>query len=117
MPKELRGIFLTSQLFGLARYLCTGIDNHVIASDSGAQAIVNALHQRYELTVISEIFRDLKEILSTRRGSNESLRGVESRFAAQMSKFNSLDTRTKLPESLTALMLLANASVENTQRV
>lgn len=67
--------------------------------------------------MVSDVFRDFNDLLSTRRSNAESYRSFENRFAAQVAKFNSNGTCTQLPESLTALMLLANASVDNSQRV
>lgn len=41
----------------------------------------------------------------------------ESRFNAQVAKFNSISDTTKLPECITALMLLSNSAINDVQRV
>lgn len=45
------------------------------------------------------------------------MRNFESRFPAQVAKFNSISQTTKLPECLTALMLLSNSNIDDAQRV
>lgn len=56
-------------------------------------------------------------MLNTRRSQNESLKTFETRFSAAVTKFNSLSNITRLPQCITALMLLSNASIEHSQRV
>lgn len=52
-----------------------------------------------------------------KRGADESFLNFESRFAAQVSKFNSHSSDAKLPEALTSFMLLANSNIDNNQRI
>lgn len=117
IPDELRGIMLQSQLFGRARDLCKKIPDDTIQSSSGAEAIVKAVHKRDPLSAVSDVFQDFITLLSTKRGQNESFKNFESRFEAQVSKFNSHSHASKLPEALTAFMLLGNSAVDSSQRV
>ena len=45
------------------------------------------------------------------------MKNFESRFSAQVAKFNAISNTTKLPECLTALMLLSNSAIDDNQRV
>lgn len=45
------------------------------------------------------------------------MKNFESRFAAQAAKFNPISNTTKLPEFITALMLLSNSGCDDSQRV
>jgi len=55
--------------------------------------------------------------LKTKRGSSESFIDFESRFEAQISKFNSHSSLARLPDALVAFMLLANSNVDSSQRI
>lgn len=117
IPAELQGIVQHSQLFGRAKDLCKTISSEEMASIDGAQKIFKAVHKRDSLAVVTEIYGDFLTLLNTKRGENESYRNFESRFEAQVNKFNSRSTSTKLPESLLAFMLLANANIDGNQRI
>lgn len=69
------------------------------------------------MSVVSEAFDGFNSLLNTKRGQNETLKNFETRFSAQVSKFNSFSKTTKLPQCITALMLLSNAKIEHSQRV
>lgn len=69
------------------------------------------------ITVVSTVYGELINLMSTKRNSNESFRDFELRFDAQLSRFNSLATHASLTDSISALMLLANATVDSSQRV
>eukprot|EP00171_Calliarthron_tuberculosum_P001315 IDg1315t1 len=108
---------LQSQLFGRARDLCKGIPSSDIQSPTGTAAIVRAVYKRDPLTVVSEVYYDFLSLLNLKRGSNESFKGYESRFEAQVSKFNAHSQKFTVPEALTAFMLLANSGVDSGQRI
>lgn len=55
--------------------------------------------------------------MSTKRNEPASFRELESQFNAQMSRFNALASHTTISDAMSALMLLANASVDSSQRV
>jgi len=67
--------------------------------------------------VVSDVYQDFNDLLATKRGQNESFKNFESRFEAQVSKFNSHADSSKLPDAITAFMLLANSSVDSSQRI
>lgn len=52
-----------------------------------------------------------------RRGQNESYGHYESRFDAQLSKFNSLGSSVVLSDAMAAVFLLANGNVDSAQRI
>ena len=117
IPNVLRGIMLQSKLFGRARHLCKSISAETIQSVNGSKAIVDAIHKRDALSVVSVIYENLIDLLSKKRGANESFRNFESRFNAQVSKMNAASSSARLPQALTALKLLENTGVEDGQRV
>ena len=117
IPDELRGIMLQSQLYGRAKDLCKKLSDVTIQSKGGSDAIVNAVCKRDALSAVSDVYRDYMALLNLKRGSNEMFKNFESRFEAQVSKFNAHSTVTKIPEALTALLLLANSNVDDSQRI
>ena len=117
IPDELRGIMLQSQLYGRAKDLCKKLSDVKIQSKGGSDAIVNAVCKRDALSAVSDVYRDYMALLNLKRGSNEMFKNFESRFEAQVSKFNAHSTVTKIPEALTALLLLANSNVYDSQRI
>lgn len=80
------------------------------------KAIINAVQKRDPSSVVTDAYKDLQDLLQLRRGTNEN-HGFELRFAAQSAKFNAYVASDSLPESLTALMLLANASIDSAQTI
>jgi len=117
IPADLRGICLKSQLFGRALDLCKGIPDDDIASENGAQLIIDAIYKRDALSVVSEVYQDFNDLLTCRRSSNESFKNYESRFAAMVAKMSAHGNTVKLHESLLAMMLLTNANIDDAQRV
>lgn len=113
----LQGIVLKSQLYGQAADQCCEISKEQLRSADGVNLIVNAVYRRDFMSVISEAFDDFSTLLNTRRGQTESLKSFETRFSAAVSKFNSFSSTTKLPQCITALLLLNNAGIEHSQRV
>ena len=108
---------LKSQLFLRAKDLVKKVPDSVIESDDGAVAIVKAVYKRDALSTVTDVYHDFMNLLNLKRGQNESFKNFESRFEATVSKFNSHSDSSKIPESLTALMLLANSNVDSGQRI
>lgn len=69
------------------------------------------------LSAVIEVFYDLNDLLSISRPATELLLSFKSRLAAQVDNFNSNGSRSHLPESLTAPMLLSKYAIENSQRI
>ena len=117
LPLNMQALVLKSQLYGQAVDLCAELSKEELKSDKGVSLIVNAVYQRDALSVISETFEGFNALLTTRRGHTETLKNFELRFSAAVTKFNSLSKTTKLPQCITALMLLSNANIDQSQRV
>ena len=117
IPLQFRAICLKSQLYGTGKDLCSGISDAQLLGENGVQLILNAIYQRDALTVVSEAFKAFNQLWNTRFGATESMKNFESRISAQVAKFNSISATTKLPECITALMLLANSAIDDNQRV
>lgn len=113
----MQAICLKSQLYGLAKDLCSGISNEQLIGDGAVDLIVGKLYQRDALTAVSEAYRAFNQLWNTRRSNNETVKNFESRFSAQVARFNSISTTTKLPECITALMFLSNSAIDDSQRV
>lgn len=113
----LRGIMLKSHLFGSAKDLCPGIFDSTVASNAGVKAIVSEIHKRDALYVTTDVCKDISDLLNLKRSPSETFCAYELCFAAQLSKFNANGSTIKLPESMTAFMMLANVNVDVTQRV
>lgn len=117
IPTRLRALCLKSQLFGRAADLCSGIDDESLTTTEGVKLIVDCIYQRDALSVVSEAFRAFNALLNTRRGDTENMKNFQSRFSAQVAKFNAISNTTKPPECSTALMLLSNSAIDDNQRV
>ena len=117
IAKGMQGLLLKSQLYGQAADLCSALTKDQLKSNDGVSLIVNKIYQRDALSVISEAYDGFNLLLSTRRNPNENLKNFELRFAASVTKFNSLSDTTKLPQCITALMLLSNSGIDHSQRI
>lgn len=113
----LRGIVLDYELYGRGEKLYQVIPAAFIASDQYQQSIFTAVDNHDALSLVSDVSRDLHDLLQIRRGSNEAFRAFQLRFAAQVATFNGNGAAIQFPESSTALIPLANASVDSAQRV
>lgn len=115
--KNNRGIVLRSQLYGRAKDLCKGLDSTKVASVDGVKLIVNSVYKRDALSVVTTLYDELQQLMSLRRERGESFPEYELRFAAQLARFNSLAPCVAVHDCLSALMLLANADVDSSQRI
>ena len=79
---NLQGIVLKSQLFGQAADQCSELTREELRSENGVNLIVNAVYRRDFMSVISEAYGGFSNLLNTKRGQNESLKGFETRFSA-----------------------------------
>lgn len=86
---ELRGIMLQSLLYGQARDISRSISDSEIPSETVWKPIVDAFYKRDALTVVRKVYQHFRGLLSMKLGSYETFRNFESRFIAQVSKFNS----------------------------
>ena len=75
-----------------------------------------SIYKKDALTIVSNAYSDFQNLLSTKRGINESFRNFESRFAAAIAKMKSHSSEA-LTESLTAFMILSNSNVDANQQI
>ena len=94
-----------------------GLTAEQLASSDGVKLIVSTIYQRDPISVVSEVYKDFNDLVFTRRGQNEAFKNFESRYAAQLSKFNANGSSVTFSEALSALMLLSNAGVDDGQRI
>lgn len=108
---------LTSQLYGRAKDLCSGISDEELTNERAIDLLVESVYRRAALTAVSEAY-PFFNILQNACGVNcENINHFGSRFFAQVARFNSISTTTKLPESITALMLLSGSASDDSQRI
>lgn len=117
LPISIQGLVLKFQLYGQASDLCAELTNAQLKSDDGVSLIVDNLYRHDFMSVISEAYDGFNNLLNARRAQTESLKNFETRFSAAVTKFNSLSKTTKLPQCITALMLLSNAAIDHSQRI
>lgn len=112
-----QGIVVQSHLYGHAQNICKSIPESTINIKDGVDATVNAVHQRDPLMVVSTVYYELIRLMFTRQIANESFHDFESRFSAQMSRFNYFASYTLIYGPMSALMLLVNAKIDLSQLV
>ena len=78
---------------------------------------MTTVYKRDALSVMNEVYHEFIDVLNTKRGANKSFISFESRFEAEVSKFNSHSSLARLPDALVAFMLLVNANVDSSQRI
>lgn len=80
-------------------------------------AIENSFYERDLLNVVSMLYSELIRVISTKRNAYESFCNFELRFCAQLSRFNTLTSHTNISDTMSALILLANANIDSRQQV
>lgn len=78
---------------------------------TGINAIVQAIYRIDSLSVVKDSFPTFIALMYTTRSTRESVKYFESRFDAQVWKFNAKSVTSQLPESITAFMLLGKEAV------
>ncbi len=117
IQKEQRGLVLHTQLYGRAEDRTRHMTIEDLQKESAVSDIIKCVYQRDPLTVVSDVYKDLETLLNTKRAANESFKNFESRFSAQLSKFNSHGDTARISESMAAMIFMNNASVDDAQRV
>lgn len=100
-------------MYGRAKDLCSGISDDQLFGDNAASLIVNAIYKGDALSVVSEAYKAFNQLINTQRGTLKNVKNFESRFSAQVAKFNSTSTTIKLTECITALMLLSYSQIDD----
>ena len=113
----LQGIILKSQLFGRAQDIGEKVKDEDLKGDDGAIKLASAVFKIDALSQVSRMSEEFANLLSTTRSENEKLKAFESRFEAQVCRFNESSGCSILPEALLALLLLNNSNMDNNQRV
>lgn len=78
---------------------------------------MNAVHNKDALNVVCDVCDQLKQLFNMVRRNGESYRLFESRFNAQLCRFNSLGHSTTFYDAVSVVLLLNNANVDSTQRI
>lgn len=105
VPANLQGILPQSHLYGRALDFSKSIMDENLTLVNRADAIVKIIFKQDPLAVISEVFKDLTVLLSSKRSDTKEFKEFESLFSAQISKFNSHSSDPKLPESFNCFYL------------
>lgn len=115
--KNLRGIYLHSQLCGRTRDICNVLSNKQLRRNDALDLICSLLYQYDPMFAVSDVLDYLHALKDTSQYDNEYFKKYESHFAAQMTKDNFHGQSVQLPESIYALLFLSNAGVDDSQRV
>lgn len=121
LDKKLRGTIpniesLNSQCYGRAKELVKSVPQDLLSQDDGWKSVVNAIHKIDPLQFVSDVYLDFNTLLAKRHGQNENMCNFETRFEAQVSRFNAHNA-CSIPDALLALMLLGNSNIDDNQRV
>lgn len=88
ISNNIRGLTLRAQLCDRAIDLCRSIPNEDLLTKDGADKIVAALYKSGPLSAVSHLFHDFSFLLETKCSNTESFKNFESRFSAQMFRYN-----------------------------
>lgn len=117
IPPQLKGTILWSRLSGSPKDCARKLPKDIIMPEHGARAIVQAVHRRDPLSVVSSVYTGFYAFLSAHGADNETRKACESRFEALVSRFTAHCDEIFVPEPLLAVMLLNGARVDNNHRV
>lgn len=78
---------------------------------------MKAVLMRTNLSAVCEVYQDFIAAMNLQRSSFKAARNLKSRFVAQMDRFDARCPSSQIPETLTALMLLANVNVDSSLRI
>ena len=117
VPVNLQSVVLKSQLIARARDFTGTMPKSIFVSKDGGQPIVDSVYKRDGLSVVNDIYMLFDELISAKRGDDESFDSYEGRFTVKMSKFNSYALFMRFCETLSVFLLLRNAYVENAQKI
>lgn len=116
LDKSKRGIFLQSNPFGRDRDICDGMNGAKIACEEGENIIVSTIHQKEPLYVVVNVFEELNKLILLKSEGKEGFPVNETRFSAQLSKFNSLEPSDAMYGAISELLSLENAGIDASQR-
>lgn len=85
-------------------------------SECGIGAVARAVRKRDPLTVVYNVYFEMILLMSINCGRRESFQNFESLFCTELSPFSCIASHTALSDAMPALMLLADASVDTSQR-
>lgn len=117
IPKKLSSITLHAQPVDRAVDLCRSILLEAVLSEDGADVTVKALYKPDHSSAVSHLLYEFPTLLNNKRERNESFKHFESRFAAQIVRYNAHGKPIALPPSIVALLLLANANMGDSKHV
>lgn len=103
-PDELQAMWLKSQFYWCAKYVCCGITNEKLADESAVALLDEQMYKTDALSALSRAHKDFVQLLNPRRGSSKNMKNVESHFRAQAAKFNDIATTIDLRECVTTAM-------------
>lgn len=79
--------------------------------------IVDLINKQDALMVVSDMYGDLNELLTTSSGPSESFKYFELRLSASVAKSNGKGESVRDTQSFTTLNLLSNENVESNQKI
>lgn len=107
-----RGFVLLSNPYGHAADLWEPMEAEVLAADDGTRLVINAIHKRYDPSVVSHIFEELQALPNKNCSENKLFLNLELQFQVQLTPFSSLDSDVALSGAMAALYLLSTSNVD-----
>lgn len=93
--------------------MCEGIEEEVISYTNGDNLIVEMIYKCDPLTIVSLVYYVLQNLITTRRIEKKTYHTYEARYAAKLSKFNTVVSSVAISKSLAALFMIENSNVDN----
>ena len=107
---------LHSHFYGPPKYLCKEVPFTDIEPDDGIDKICKTIYKQDTVTIVSNAYSYFQNLLSAKRGYNESFWSFECLLASAAAKIKSYSSQA-LPESLTAFILLTNSNIDVNKRI
>lgn len=115
--KASRGMILHSQLYGRAKIRGDALEDSLLCSEGGIDAIVDAVYKMDPLSVCNGAYSDYVKLLSIRRSSTETYANYEGRFSDALTKLNSSSAFVSIHVRLAAWSLIHNANIDPSQHL
>lgn len=117
IPETMGGTSPQAQLNGHSVDLREERNDDELNSQDGDQLILNMIHIREPLSVISGFCADFNDLLLKKPSSYVTLRDLECRVASLLSRYKAIDSIVHLPDDFTAMLPLANSAIIDAQGI
>lgn len=110
-------MILHSPLYSRAKIRGEALEDHVLCSEKGVDAIVDIVYKMNPLSVGIAAYSDYVKLLYTRRSPSETYATYEDRFSAALKNLNSIGESVSIPATLAASSLIHNSNIDLSQQL